>query len=207
MLRRYPHQCSGGQLQRIAIAMAIACDPELIVCDEPTTGLDVTTQAEVVEMLMRLIRSRRMAAIYISHDLALLGAIADELAIFYAGEIVEIGPTAEVLRRPAPPLHAGAPRRPAVGPPRDDARSGSQDCRRDGSLPNVPLCTSLPLGHSPCCRNAHPALLPVDDRRDSSLPSRDEVRGELAPHAAGGAASRRPQAARPADAHCSRSTG
>ena len=59
----------GGQLQRIAIAMAIACDPELIVCDEPTTGLDVTTQAEVVQMLMELIRSRRMAAIYISHDL------------------------------------------------------------------------------------------------------------------------------------------
>ena len=100
MLDRYPHQCSGGQLQRIAIAMAIACAPDLIVCDEPTTGLDVTTQAEVVEMLTALIRSERMAGIYISHDLALLGAVADELAIFYAGEIVELGPTGDVLQAP-----------------------------------------------------------------------------------------------------------
>lgn len=103
MLRRYPHQCSGGQLQRVAIAMAIACEPELVICDEPTTGLDVTTQADVVRMLTELIRTRRMAAIYISHDLALLAAVADDLAIFYAGEIVELGPTADVLRAPHHP--------------------------------------------------------------------------------------------------------
>jgi peptide/nickel transport system ATP-binding protein len=103
MLRRYPHQCSGGQLQRVAIAIAIACDPALIICDEPTTGLDVTTQAEVVQMLVELIRSRKMAAIYISHDLALLGTVADTLAIFYAGEIVEIGATRDVLEHPQHP--------------------------------------------------------------------------------------------------------
>jgi peptide/nickel transport system ATP-binding protein len=103
MLRRYPHQCSGGQLQRVAIAMAIASDPELVIFDEPTTGLDVTTQAEVVGMLTELIRSREMAAVYISHDLALLGAVADELVIFYGGEVVERGPTAEISRSPRHP--------------------------------------------------------------------------------------------------------
>lgn len=102
-LRRYPHEFSGGQLQRIAIAMAIASDPKLIIFDEPTTGLDVTTHAEVIGMLNRLIHGRRIAAIYISHDLALLAAISDELVIFYAGEVVESGPTKELLRAPRHP--------------------------------------------------------------------------------------------------------
>jgi peptide/nickel transport system ATP-binding protein len=102
-LRRYPHEFSGGQLQRIAIAMAIAPDPKLIVFDEPTTGLDVTTHAEVIGMLNQLIRGRRLAAIYISHDLALLATISDELVIFYAGEVVESGPTTELRRAPRHP--------------------------------------------------------------------------------------------------------
>ena len=102
-LRRYPHEFSGGQLQRIAIAVAIAAKPEVVVFDEPTTGLDVTTNAEVIAMLNALIRSRGMAAIYVSHDLALLGAISDQLVVFYAGEVVESGPAPEVLRSPRHP--------------------------------------------------------------------------------------------------------
>jgi len=101
--QRYPHECSGGQLQRAAIALALACEPRLIVFDEPTTGLDVTTQAELVEMLGRLIRERDIAALYISHDLALLGQVSDQLLIMYAGEVVEQGPTNEILSAPRHP--------------------------------------------------------------------------------------------------------
>jgi peptide/nickel transport system ATP-binding protein len=102
-LRRYPHEFSGGQLQRIAIALAIASDPEVIIFDEPTTGLDVTTHADVIRMLNTLIRDRDLAAAYISHDLALLAAISDELVIFYAGEVVESGPTRRLLAEPRHP--------------------------------------------------------------------------------------------------------
>jgi peptide/nickel transport system ATP-binding protein len=160
MLNRYPHQCSGGQLQRIAIAMAIACGPDVIVCDEPTTGLDVTTQAEVVQMLTELIRSERMAAIYISHDLALLGAVADELAIFYAGEIVEIGPTADVLREPRHPYTRAlldaipsAKRRTVPA-----GLAGFPPGRViSGSCPFTPRCPwAIDI-----CRANHPGLLPV----------------------------------------------
>jgi peptide/nickel transport system ATP-binding protein len=162
MLRRYPHQCSGGQLQRIAIAMAIAPEPDVVVCDEPTTGLDVTTQAEVVSMLTALIRDRGIAAVYISHDLALLGAVADELAIFYAGEIVEAGPTAEVLRAPRHPYtralldalpsarHATTP----VGlPGLPPGRVVANAC------PFAPRCAWADDG----CRATHPVLRPVAD--------------------------------------------
>ena len=101
--RRYPHEFSGGQLQRIAIAMALAPEPRVIIFDEPTTGLDVTTGAEVIAMLGTLIREREVAAIYISHDLALLAAISDELVVFYAGEVVEGGPTRDLIRAPRHP--------------------------------------------------------------------------------------------------------
>ena len=160
MLDRYPHQCSGGQLQRIAIAMAIACDPDVIVCDEPTTGLDVTTQAEVIQMLTELIRSQRMAAIYISHDLALLGTIADELAIFYAGEIVEIGPTAEVLREPRHPYT----RRLLDAIP--SARRRTTPVGLAGFPPGRVIAESCPFAPRcpwaiDVCRSAHPELLPT----------------------------------------------
>lgn len=102
-MRRYPHEFSGGQVQRIAIALAIATDPELIVLDEPTTGLDVTTQADVIGMLGHLIRQRGIAAIYISHDIALLSSIAHTLIVLYAGEVVEQGSTSRVLASPRHP--------------------------------------------------------------------------------------------------------
>jgi peptide/nickel transport system ATP-binding protein len=91
-LRRYPHQLSGGQQQRVAIAMAFACRPHVIVCDEPTTGLDVTTQARVLQTIRELCRSHQVAALYVSHDLAVVAELADHVAVMYSGRIVERGP-------------------------------------------------------------------------------------------------------------------
>jgi peptide/nickel transport system ATP-binding protein len=98
-LRRYPHQLSGGQQQRVAIAMAFACRPHVIVCDEPTTGLDVTTQARVLETIRDLCRSHHVAALYVSHDLAVVAELADQVAVMYAGRIVERGPRDVIFAR------------------------------------------------------------------------------------------------------------
>jgi peptide/nickel transport system ATP-binding protein len=97
-LRAYPHQLSGGQQQRMAIAMAFANRPRVIVMDEPTTGLDVTTQSHVLDTVRRLCAEHAVAAVYISHDLAVVASIAARVAVMYSGRIVEIGPTAAVLR-------------------------------------------------------------------------------------------------------------
>jgi peptide/nickel transport system ATP-binding protein len=102
-LRRYPHEFSGGQLQRIALALALASDPGILILDEPTTGLDVNSQRLVAEVLGRLVRERAVAALFISHDVALLAEAADDLAVMYAGEIVEQGPVADVVQRPRHP--------------------------------------------------------------------------------------------------------
>lgn len=100
---RYPHQFSGGQQQRIALAIAIACRPEVLVLDEPTTGLDVTTQARISALLRALVDETGAATLLVSHDLALLSTVADRLAIMYAGQIVELGDTAEVMAAPRHP--------------------------------------------------------------------------------------------------------
>ena len=91
-MRRYPHQLSGGQQQRVAIAMAFACRPKVIVLDEPTTALDVTTQAHVLETIRDLTRSYGVSALYVTHDLAVVANLADRIAVMYAGRVVEIGP-------------------------------------------------------------------------------------------------------------------
>jgi peptide/nickel transport system ATP-binding protein len=90
-LRRYPHQLSGGQQQRVAIAMALACRPKVIVFDEPTTALDVTTQAHVLETIRALTRAYGVAALYVTHDLAVIANLADRIAVMYAGRVVEMG--------------------------------------------------------------------------------------------------------------------
>ncbi|HJW74059.1 MAG TPA: ABC transporter ATP-binding protein [Thermoleophilia bacterium] len=90
-LRRYPHQLSGGQQQRVALGMAFACRPKVIVLDEPTTGLDVTTQAHVLDTIRDLTRAHHVAAVYVTHDLAVVANLADRIAVMYAGRIVEIG--------------------------------------------------------------------------------------------------------------------
>ncbi|MGR3197748.1 MAG: ABC transporter ATP-binding protein, partial [Paracoccus sp. (in: a-proteobacteria)] len=97
---RYPHQVSGGQLQRAMVAMAMACKPDILVLDEPTTALDVTTQIEVLALLRDLIRREGTAALYITHDLAVIAQIANRLIVLQNGKEVETGPTARILEAP-----------------------------------------------------------------------------------------------------------
>jgi peptide/nickel transport system ATP-binding protein len=102
-LRRYPHQLSGGQQQRIGLAMAFACRPRVIVLDEPTTGLDVTTQAHVLATVRDLSSAHGVAALYVSHDLAVVATLAHRVAVMYAGRLVEIGPERVLFRASAHP--------------------------------------------------------------------------------------------------------
>jgi oligopeptide/dipeptide ABC transporter ATP-binding protein len=102
-LKSFPHQFSGGMLQRIMIALALANDPELLIADEPTTALDVTIQAEIVGLLLELRARRQLSLIFISHNLALVGQIADRILVMYAGLVLEAGPSAQVLSRPRSP--------------------------------------------------------------------------------------------------------
>ncbi len=103
----YPHQMSGGQKQRVMIAMALSCNPQLLIADEPTTALDVTIQAQILEILRKLRDNRGMAIIFITHDLGVIAEIADEVLVMYRGEEVEYGPGARNLRESEAPLHEG----------------------------------------------------------------------------------------------------
>ena len=100
---RYPHQVSGGQLQRAMIAMAISCQPDILVFDEPTTALDVTTQIEVLALIKRLIRERNTAALYISHDLAVVAQVADRIMVLRGGKLIEQGTAQQILNAPRDP--------------------------------------------------------------------------------------------------------
>jgi len=108
ILKRYPHELSGGQLQRVMIAMAISCNPTLLIADEPTTALDVTVQAEILRLLRDLCKSdREMSMVFISHDLGVINEIADQIVVMYQGEIVEQGTKEEVLNYPQHPYTKG----------------------------------------------------------------------------------------------------
>ena len=104
--RRFPHQLSGGQQQRVCIAAALASNPKVVVLDEPTTGLDVVTQARILNELLRLREEEHVAMLYVTHDLAVAAHIADRIVVMYGGHIVEEGPAEEVLRRPGIPTPA-----------------------------------------------------------------------------------------------------
>ncbi|NJL89987.1 MAG: ABC transporter ATP-binding protein, partial [Coleofasciculaceae cyanobacterium SM2_1_6] len=107
MLDRYPHQLSGGQLQRMMIAMAISCNPDLLIADEPTTALDVTVQATILDLLRELRDSRQMSLIFITHDLGIIAEIADTVAVMYQGSIVETGTATQIFREPQHPYTKG----------------------------------------------------------------------------------------------------
>jgi len=105
-MRQYPHELSGGMQQRAMITMAIACEPKLLIADEPTTALDVTIQAQILDLLRAMQRRFGMAIVLITHDLGVVAEMATDIAVMYAGEIVEMGPAAEVLTTPRHPYTA-----------------------------------------------------------------------------------------------------
>jgi peptide/nickel transport system ATP-binding protein len=116
--RDYPHQLSGGQRQRVLIGLALACEPRLLIADEPTTALDVMVQAQVLRLLAELRERLGLALVFITHDLSTLAAVCERIAVMYAGRIVEQGPSAAVLGAPAHPYtRALAAAFPAIGDP------------------------------------------------------------------------------------------
>ena len=118
--RDYPHEFSGGMRQRAMIAMALACGPDILIADEPTTALDVTIQAQILELMQEIQERTESAIIMITHDLGVVADMADHILVMYAGKAVEYGTADEVFYRPAASLHLGAAREPAA------ARRGRQ---------------------------------------------------------------------------------
>ncbi len=103
--KRYPHQLSGGMQQRVTIAMALSTQPRLLILDEPTTALDVTTQAVIVDLFRDLIRDNQAAALYVSHDLGLVAQLCDRVTVLYGGEVMASAPVVELVQAATPPLH------------------------------------------------------------------------------------------------------
>ena len=106
-VRSYPHEMSGGQKQRVMIAMALSCDPQLLIADEPTTALDVTIQAQILDLLRRLRDERQMSILFITHDLGVIAEIADEVAVMFRGKLVEYGPVLQIFAEPQHPYTKG----------------------------------------------------------------------------------------------------
>jgi peptide/nickel transport system ATP-binding protein len=156
-LDAYPHELSGGLRQRAMIAMALSCNPRLLLADEPTTALDATVQVQVLILLRRLQRELGMGMIFVTHDLGVAAEIADTVAVMYAGRIVESGPVAQVLGAPAHPYTAGLLASTVHGQPRErdiDAIPGSPPDMR--KLP--PGCSFAPrcTRRMPACRQTVP---------------------------------------------------
>lgn len=106
-MKNYPHQLSGGMRQRVVIAIALACDPDILICDEPTTALDVTIQAKILELIKEIQAKKNISVIYITHDLGVVAKVADYVAVMYAGKIIEKGSVDEIFYDPRHPYTWG----------------------------------------------------------------------------------------------------
>lgn len=160
MARRYPHELSGGQARRVGVARALALRPRLVIADEPTAGLDVSVQAEVLNLMADLRRDMGLAYLIITHNLALVRHVADRVAVLYLGRVVEEGPTAQVFAAPAHPYTASL----IASEPRPDPRQRRADLAIRGEVPSV---LRRPKGcefHTRCimardiCRQTAPTL-------------------------------------------------
>ncbi|MGR9466195.1 ABC transporter ATP-binding protein [Rhizobium leguminosarum] len=171
---QYPHELSGGMRQRATIAIALACDPALLIADEPTTALDVTIQAQILDLLLKLQRERGMAMLFVTHNLGVVAEIAHRVAVMYAGRIVEEGRVDEVFRNPKHPYTMGLL---ASMPRLGDAARMKQAGEKLAAIPGmVPSLMNMPSGcaFSPrckfaidACRVAVPALEQVNSQHRS----------------------------------------
>jgi peptide/nickel transport system ATP-binding protein len=163
-LHQYPHECSGGMRQRIVAAIALLTNPALIIADEPTTALDVTIQAEIMDLLLELCESEKMGFILITHDLSVVSQVTEKIAVMYAGKIVEAGSTAAIIQDPKHPYTQGLIK----------ALPGSlQPGTRLNQIPGMmPTLTDIPPGcafHPRCkisdavCRAEVPVLISIDE--------------------------------------------
>lgn len=197
LLKLYPHQLSGGQQQRVGIAMAFLLRPQVIVLDEPTTGLDVTTQRHVLDTVRNLCRSHGVAAIYVSHDLAVVGGLVDTMVVLYAGKVMEYGPTGEVFGSPAHPytkklLRAvplldrpealegipGHPPRPTRRPPGCQFAPRCDLAIEECTAGPIPL-VSLKPGHVARCIRTDQTLQPLETQVRKQEISSPEAKGPL----------------------------
>lgn len=141
-IKDYPHQLSGGMRQRVMIAMALACDPKLLIADEPTTALDVTIQAQILELLNELRKNRELAVLLITHDLGVVAEVADRVAVMYTGRIVEESPVEELFARPRHPYTEGLLR----SVPKLSSALAAKAERLETIEGTVPSPTDLPPG-------------------------------------------------------------
>jgi peptide/nickel transport system ATP-binding protein len=162
----YPHQFSGGMRQRVVIALALAAEPKLIIADEPTTALDVSIQAQIIQLLKTLCRDKQTAVMLITHDMGVIAETADRVAVMYAGRIAEIGPVAEVIHRPQHPYTAGL-----MGSIPSMEQEAERLTQIEGSMPRL---TEIPPGcafHPRCekafdrCGRERPELMPAGASR------------------------------------------
>ncbi|MCE4540581.1 ABC transporter ATP-binding protein [Pelomonas sp. P7] len=154
---RYPHQVSGGQLQRLMAAMALITDPELVILDEPTTALDVTTQIEVLRAFRRVVRERRTTAVYVSHDLAVVAQMADHILVLRDGQKRELGATSQIL---AAPSHDYTQKLLAAARPK--VRQSSACVAATAQTPLLEV-RQLSAGYGPCDRQGQPKVLILED--------------------------------------------
>ena len=150
-LKDYPHQFSGGMRQRVMIAIALSCNPQMLIADEPTTALDVTIQAQVLDLMKGLATEFRTATLLITHDLGVVAGTCDRVCVMYAGRIVETAPTATIFQKPAHPYTQAL----LAAVPRPDQQRGERLAAIGGQPPNL---VRLPPGcpFAPRCRKAQP---------------------------------------------------
>jgi len=158
----YPHQFSGGMRQRVVIALALAAEPKLVIADEPTTALDVSIQAQIIQLLKSLCREKKTAVMLITHDMGVIAETADRVAVMYAGRIAEIGPVADVIHRPQHPYTVGL-----MGSIPSMEHEADRLAQIEGSMPRL---TEIPPGcafHPRCekafdrCSRERPELMPA----------------------------------------------
>jgi peptide/nickel transport system ATP-binding protein len=181
----YPHQLSGGMRQRAMIAMAMICQPNLLIADEPTTALDVTTQAQILELMQRLQQELNMATIIITHDLGVVAEIADEVAVMYLGKIVEQAPVDEIFHNPQHPytrsLIRSIPRLESATRQKLDAIPGAvpHPYNRPSGCCFHTRCRERILHNLEICKTHEPSLLPVSNIQHVSCWLYHSMNGEL----------------------------